>query len=124
NYMDDLRELGMYTGYGNDRLQIGAVKLFADGAFGRRTALLSEAYNDAPGQFGEAMHSNEELYSIIQQARGLSMPVAVHTIGDQALENVLDVLDQFPAVNYRDRIIHVQVLREELIPRLAVPHRI
>nr|WP_188383291.1 amidohydrolase [Ornithinibacillus halotolerans] len=124
NYMDDLKELGMYTGYGNDRLQIGAVKLFADGAFGRRTALLSEAYSDAPGQYGEAMHSNEELYSIIQQARGLSMPVAVHTIGDQALENVLDVLDQFPAVNYRDRIIHVQVLREELIPRLAVPHRI
>ncbi len=52
------------------------------------------------------------------------MPVAVHTIGDQALENVLDVLDQFPSVAYRDRLIHVQVLREELIKRLAAPDRI
>ncbi|GHH98826.1 amidohydrolase [Neobacillus kokaensis] len=123
-YLDDLKEAGMYTGFGNETLQIGAVKIFADGAFGRRTALLSEAYHDAPDTFGDAMYSNDELYDIIRKARGLSMPIAVHTIGDQALENILDLLDQFPAVSYRDRLIHVQALRKDLIPRLAVPTRI
>ncbi|WP_096274148.1 amidohydrolase [Paucisalibacillus globulus] len=123
-YLDDLKEAGMYTGFGNDTLQIGAVKLFADGAFGRRTALLSEPYHDAPNQYGEAMYSSEELYDIIRKARDLSMPIAVHTIGDKALEMVLNELDKFPTVAYRDRLIHVQALRKDLISRLAIPSRI
>jgi predicted amidohydrolase YtcJ len=40
------------------------------------------------------------------------------------LENILDVLDQFPTVSYRDRLIHAQVLSEELIPRLQHSSRI
>src|SRR5690625_7827133 len=94
----------MYAGYGNDTLQIGAVKIFADGALGRRTALLSEPYADAQGVYGDGMFDQNTLSEIIKEARDLSMPVAVHTIGDQALENVLDVLDQFPPVAYRDRL--------------------
>ncbi|MBS8266488.1 amidohydrolase [Mesobacillus boroniphilus] len=123
-FLPNLKEAGMYTGYGNDTLQIGSVKIFADGAFGRRTALLSEPYSDAPGHYGDAMYDQEHLYELVKGARELDMPIAVHTIGDQALENVLDVLDQFPTVAYRDRLIHAQVLREELIPRLKAPSRI
>ncbi|MFC4024353.1 amidohydrolase [Oceanobacillus longus] len=123
-FLDDLRDMGMYAGYGNETLQIGAVKLFADGAFGRRTALLSEPYNDDPGNYGKAMFDQHAIYDIIKRARELSMPIAVHTIGDQALVNVLDLLDQFPTVKHRDRLIHVQVLREDLIERLAQPSRI
>ncbi|WP_211340575.1 amidohydrolase [Mesobacillus subterraneus] len=123
-FLTDLKEAGMYTGYGNDTLIIGAVKIFADGAFGRRTALLSEEYSDAPGHYGDAMYDQEQMYEIVRGARELDMPIAVHTIGDKALENVLDVLDQFPAAAYRDRLIHAQVLREELIPRLKAPSRI
>src|SRR5699024_12090422 len=51
------------------------------------------------------------------------MPTAIHTIGDQALETVLNILDQFPLTPFRDRIIHVQVLRQDLIKRLAEPGR-
>ncbi|APC49252.1 hydrolase [Virgibacillus halodenitrificans] len=123
-FIDDIRKMGMYAGYGNDTLKIGAIKIFADGAFGRRTALLSEAYTDAPNEFGNAIFEQTTLYEIVRKARELSMPIAVHVIGDQALENVLDVLDQFPTAAYRDRLIHVQVVREELIGRLAVPTRI
>ncbi|GGB48648.1 amidohydrolase family protein [Virgibacillus dakarensis] len=123
-FLKDLRENGMYAGYGNETLQIGAIKIFADGALGRRTALLSEPYSDAPDEYGKAMFDQDTLYEIVKNARSLSMPTAVHTIGDQALENVLDVLDQFPPVAYRDRIIHVQVAHNELIKRLATPSRI
>lgn len=123
-YLKELKQSGMYAGYGNDTLQIGAVKIFADGALGRRTALLSEPYADAQGIYGDGMFDQLTLSEIIKEARDLSMPVAVHTIGDQALENVLDVLDQFPPVAYRDRLIHVQVMREALRERLAIPSRI
>jgi predicted amidohydrolase YtcJ len=123
-FLKELKERGMYAGYGNDRLQIGAIKIFADGAFGRRTALLSEPYSDAPGQFGDTMLTQEELYEIVKRSREHSMPIGVHTIGDQALENVLDVLDQFPRVAYRDRIIHASLVRGDLIRRLQDPSRI
>lgn len=120
-YLPALKEKGMFAGFGNEKLQIGAIKIFADGAFGRRTALLSQPYHDEPGQFGEAMQTEEVLFNIVKDARVQSMPIAVHTIGDQALENVLNILDQFPKVKYRDRIIHTSLVRKDLIARLADP---
>jgi predicted amidohydrolase YtcJ len=123
-YLKRLKEKGMFAGFGNENLQIGAIKIFADGAFGRRTALLSEPYQDDPSQLGEAIHSQESLYEMIKQVRDHGFPIAVHTIGDKALENVLDILDQFPKVKYRDRLIHVSLVREELIRRLVDSSRI
>ena len=123
-FLDDLRERSMYAGYGNERLQIGAIKIFADGAMGRRTALLSTPYQDAPETYGDAMYDQATLYDIVSQARKMDMPVAVHAIGDKALENVLDILDRFPAAPYRDRLIHASIIRKDLLKRLAVPHRI
>jgi predicted amidohydrolase YtcJ len=48
SFLKRMIKTGLVTGFGNEKLQIGAVKLFADGAFGRRTALLSEPYHDQP----------------------------------------------------------------------------
>jgi predicted amidohydrolase YtcJ len=123
-YLKLLKEREMYAGYGNEKLQIGAIKIFADGAFGRRTALLSEPYHDNPDQSGEAMFNQDTLYQIVKEVREHGMPLAVHTIGDKALENVLDILDQFPTVKYRDRLIHVSLIRKELVQRLADHSRI
>jgi predicted amidohydrolase YtcJ len=123
-FLPVLKEKGMVAGFGNEKLQIGAIKIFADGAFGRRTALLSAPYNDDPGQYGEAMQTQDVLYNIVKEAREQSFPIAVHTIGDQALENVLDIIDQFPKSYYRDRIIHTSLVREDLVKRLAEPGRI
>lgn len=123
-YVNKLIERKMYTGFGNDRLQIGAVKIFADGALGGRTALMSEPYQDDRNNFGFEIHSQESLYHIVSQAKYHNMPVAVHAIGDKALENVLTVLDRFPQSKYRDRIIHAQILRPDLITCLKRGNRI
>src|SRR5699024_1039426 len=114
-FIEEIKDLGFYTGFGNDSLKIGAIKIFSDGALGRRTAHLSKPYSDETSTYGESIYNEETLYNIINNTRHLHMPVAIHTIGDQALENVLDILDQFPLTPYRDRLIHVQVLREDLI---------
>jgi predicted amidohydrolase YtcJ len=123
-HMHELKELQMTAGYGNSHVQIGAVKIFADGALGRRTAYLSQPYADDPSTSGYPVHEQEELTELVRQARSLGMPIAVHTIGDKALEMVLDSLDQFPGVAYRDRLIHTQILRPDLLVRLKHPHRI
>lgn len=123
DYLEEMVTSGMSTGYGNDKVRIGAIKLFADGALGGRTAHLSEPYLDDPCNVGNAMYDNEVLFQLIRDIRLQNMPVAIHTIGDQALINVLDILDQFKPSKYRDRLIHVSILNEQLIQRLSSPHR-
>lgn len=81
--LKDLKEREMNTGFGNETLQIGAIKFFADGAFGGRTALLSEPYHDVPEQFGEALLDKETLFEMFKEVKEYGMPIAVHTIGDQ-----------------------------------------
>lgn len=123
-HMHELRDLQMHAGYGNDHVRIGAVKIFADGALGRRTAYLSAPYADDPSTSGYPVHEQEELTELVRQARSLSMPIAVHTIGDKALEMVLDSLDLFAPAAYPDRLIHTQIVRPDLLERLRHPHRI
>lgn len=123
-YLEELKDAGMYAGYGNNKVMIGAIKFFADGALGGRTALLSEPYADSPGNYGNAMYEKEELLQLMRNCREFDMPIAVHTIGDQALIDVLDNLDKLKPVAYRDRLIHVSILNDQLIERLKSPNRI
>ncbi|MEH7239221.1 amidohydrolase [Bacillus sp. JJ1562] len=116
--VDDMHRLGYSFGDGGDYLEFGAMKIFADGSLGGRTALLSHPYNDSPKTSGVAIHSLEELKQLVQKARRYKMPVAVHAIGDLAFEYVLDAIEEFPPLqNQRDRLIHAQILRKELIER-------
>ncbi|KSU83645.1 hypothetical protein GA0061096_2946 [Fictibacillus enclensis] len=103
-------------------LEFGAMKIFSDGAFGGRTALLSKPYNDAPDTSGVAIHSPQALKELVKQAREYQMPVAVHTIGDLSLEYTLDAIGAYPPVTKeRDRIIHAGLVRPELIERMKQP---
>ncbi|WP_411333569.1 amidohydrolase [Metabacillus indicus] len=101
-------------------IEFGAMKLFADGALGGRTALLSEPYEDDPGTNGVSIHSEEGLNSLIQKARGYGMEVAIHTIGDLAFEKALDAIEANPPLqkHQHDRLIHAQILNAELIERV------
>lgn len=119
----DFKQQGHTYGPLEEGLELGAMKIFADGALGGRTALLSHPYNDAPETAGVAIHSREELKGLVAEARKENMPVAVHAIGDLALEYVIDALEAWPVpAGVRDRIIHVQIARKDLVERLkALP---
>lgn len=109
---------------GSDYVELGAVKIFADGAIGGRTAWLTEDYSDDPGNNGVAMLRTEDFEKVVQKARSHGLPVAVHAIGDRAAEEVLTVIDRNPLANgRRDRLIHGQILNEkalELLKKLPV----
>ncbi|RHW40757.1 amidohydrolase [Neobacillus notoginsengisoli] len=105
---------------GNEWIEFGAMKIFSDGALGGRTALLSEPYSDAPETSGIAMFSREELSMLVGEARKHQMPVAIHAIGDLAFEYCLDTIEANPHNGPgRDRLIHAQILRGDLIERAA-----
>ncbi|WP_059171407.1 amidohydrolase [Bacillus sp. FJAT-27445] len=103
---------------GNEWIEFGAMKIFSDGALGGRTALLSQPYSDSPDTSGVAIFSREELSALVAEARKHHMPVAIHAIGDLAFEYCLDALESNPLSGPgRDRLIHAQILREDLIER-------
>lgn len=98
--------------------EFGAMKIFADGALGGRTALLSFPYHDDPSTTGVAIHTENELALLVKKARSYKMEVAVHVIGDLAFEITLDAIEANPPQDgQHDRLIHAQILRKDLIER-------
>lgn len=114
--LDDMFAAGLDYKKGTEYLELGAMKIFSDGALGGRTAWLSEPYEDDKNNFGIPIHSVGELEDLVVKARKRGMPVAVHAIGDQAAWSVAKVLENYPLKNgRRDRIIHAQVINNELL---------
>lgn len=105
--------------YDEPWMTAGEMKFFVDGALGAKTALLSAPYADAPETSGLAVYSDQELEELVGLARSYGEAVAVHIIGDAALEKILDMLEKYPVEEgKRDRLIHVNVLRDDLVERM------
>lgn len=104
-----------------DRLRMGGVKLYMDGALGSRGAWLKTPYADAPGA-GLPRLSDTQLGNLMSRAALDHFQVAVHAIGDRANEVVLDSVEQLNQtykVDRRWRIEHAQILDPADIPRFA-----
>lgn len=119
--LDDLCRDGLYRHAGG-RLEMRAVKLYADGALGSRGAALLADYADEPGNRGLLVEASERLAAIIRRAAGCSVQPAVHAIGDRANRAVLDAyasLTPEQRKQLRPRVEHAQVVDPDDIPRFA-----
>ena len=95
------------------------MKFFIDGALGGQTALLSKPYTDTPETSGMAVHTDEEIDELVALARTYGEAIAVHVIGDAAVEKALDAIEKYPVPEgKKDRLIHVNVLRDDLVDRM------
>ena len=72
------------------RMKIAGLKLFMDGAYSNRTAWTEEPY---PDSHDHGMHTlaDDELRAAVAWARRNRIQVAVHAMGDRALNHVLDM---------------------------------
>ena len=105
--------------YKENFVERDAMKIFADGAFGAKTALVSEPYVDSTNK-GLQIHTADKLEEMVQTARANNDAVAVHMIGDRAIEMVLDAIEKYPVPQGKhDRLIHISLLRPDLIERIA-----
>lgn len=101
-------------------IEHGAMKIFIDGALGGSTAALSEPYEDEPNNNGLLIQTDEALEELVNIARKHGEAVAMHVIGDAAVELALDMVEKHPAPSgKRDRLIHCSILRQDLIDRMT-----
>nr|WP_138494277.1 amidohydrolase [Paenibacillus pinistramenti] len=121
-YMKEAAGLGVMAGSGDEWTRIGAMKIFADGAIGGRTALLQQPYSDAPHTRGMAIQTEEQLHELVAMARRHGYPIAVHAIGDGAAALTLGAMEKHPlgpSSGLPDRFIHAQVLDRNLVERMS-----
>lgn len=114
--------LGLKSGLGDDWIRIGALKLFADGTLGSRTAALLEPY-DGVDSCGEALIPPDALRALVGRAFGAGFSVAIHAIGDRACRNALDAFEahaaKIPGLALAPRIEHLQLVHPDDLPRFA-----
>jgi len=96
-------------------LEVRGLKLFADGALGSRGAALREPYSDAPGESGSLLQQ-DILDERVARAVRLGFDVAIHAIGDRAVDASLKAFEAAREVPgprsstaYRHRVEHAQI---------------
>ncbi len=102
----------------NPYLQLGAIKTFYDGTISSQTALMSQPYQHSKN-LGERQFSLKNWEALLVRIRQEGLPVAIHTIGDQALDEVADWLTKYPVkVGLHDRIIHASFAKVSTLEKL------
>ncbi len=113
--LDAFRKLAAHVS-GDDMLRVCGVKVFADGSFGARTAALREPYSDDATNRGRLLLSSKNLAKIVEEAEEYGMQVAVHAIGDLALEETLKALEES---SMRHRIEHASLTPPDIVEKLS-----
>ena len=96
-----------------DRLHMGGVKLYADGALGSRGAWLKAPYTDRPGTSGLPQLTETQLGNLMSRAAMDGYQVAVHAIGDKANATLLTTITDLGHTyggDRRWRIEHAQII--------------
>ena len=105
-----------------DRLRLGGVKLYADGALGSRGACLKQPYTDAPPQTGLCFLDDAKLRNLMSRAAMDGFQLAIHAIGDRANAQILDAIEELGPTYRGDRrwrIEHAQISDPADLPRFG-----
>jgi predicted amidohydrolase YtcJ len=116
--LDELINLGIYSELGDDKLRIGGVKIFVDGALGSQTALMKRPYLGSKNNTGLEVTKINELKKQVVKAAQNNLACAIHAIGDRAVSNVISAFEKVENKNLRHRIEHLQLISRGDIGRL------
>ncbi len=112
---------GYRFGYGSEKYRVNCIKLLSDGSLGARTAAMRTPYNDNPSTNGIELFSQDELNRAVLLTHENDCPVAIHGIGDRAIEMSLNAIEyakiKAPEHNPRHGIVHCQITDNALLDR-------
>jgi hypothetical protein len=124
--LTDIIDLGLLTGFGNDRLRVGHVKFFSDGGMGARTAWMIDPFLDAG--CGMPLMDMAVLAENVRRADDAGLSVMIHAVGDRANRELVNLFEKLesrradagrPPAAIPHRIEHVQMIRPEDARRLG-----
>lgn len=112
---------GLRTGFGDEWLQIGPVKMFSDGSILGTTAALTEEYACCQ-HHGYFQGDPEQMRERALKAAASGWSLAIHAIGDAAVDFAIETLEEAVEKNgvpdMPHRIEHGGIVRPNQIERL------
>jgi predicted amidohydrolase YtcJ len=118
-----MKQARIRTGFGNEWLRVGGLKLLADGSCSERTMRMSTPYADRPDYYGILTMNQQELDETIEAAHVHHFQVGVHANGDVAIDMVLKAYERaiklHPRPDPRFRIEHCTLVNPALLARIA-----
>jgi len=127
--VDDQVKIGIRHAFGGPFLRIGALKAFADGSLGSRTAYFYKPYLDQPntrGLLSDEMHPISLMRDRMMKADAAGLQICTHAIGDEAISTILDLYTQIEQAHgpadRRFRIEHAQHMAAKDFDRFATLH--
>src|SRR5438034_7176457 len=125
----DQAKVGIRRAWGSSYLRLGAVKGYADGSLGSRTAYMFEPFADDPGNSGllsDEMHPPSAMRERLMGAGAAGLQIRVHAIGDRAISMMLDIFGDIEKEHgYHDQrftIEHAQHMAQKDFERFARLH--
>ncbi|GAA2468339.1 amidohydrolase [Streptomyces macrosporus] len=116
-------DLGLRSGFGDDRLRLGPMKIWLDGSLIGRTATVTEPFCGHDHATGVYQNDPDEMRRLVVAAHRAGWRVAAHAIGDAAVDLALDAFDEArrttPRPGVRHRIEHSGVVRPDQLKRYA-----
>lgn len=105
---------------GDEKLCVAGIKVFMDGSISGETAYNTDPYPS--GKMGVSLTSVEKLKRAVKMARDNKLQLAVHAMGDKAIQTVIDVtkemepwLTTMPSV----RIEHASLMTDQMFAEIA-----
>ena len=118
---DQLRNAGVYTGFGDEWIRVGGVKYAADGSASERTMRMSTPYVGT-NDYGILTMTQQEIHERVEDAHRNNWQVGIHANGDVTIDMVLQayerVLKQWPHPDRRHRIEHCSLVNPSLLQRI------
>ena len=115
-----LRKPPLHGGERDSKFKMSAIKLYIDGSLGASTAWMHEPFLDSPENSGLCVYDNlEDLYIEMKDAHNLGYQIGIHSIGDKANRELVDLyrrlLAEYPKEDHRHRIEHASLLTSDVI---------
>ena len=114
--IQELESMPFHTGFGNDRLKVGAIKMSIDGAYSGPTSWLLPPYPSEDYEAGIRI-PEEAFYPVAKRGHELGWQLGIHCIGDGAIQMCVNsmekILQESPRADARPYIHHYTVLPPE-----------
>lgn len=111
--IEEIESLSFRTGFGNDRIKLGAIKMSVDGGMGGQAAWLVDEYRTRPGYRGVERIPEDALYRVAKRAHDLGWQLGIHAIGDQGIIRTVNLMERIvkenPRPNARHYLHHISV---------------
>ncbi len=107
-HWESARDLVASEGKGDDLLRWGGLKGFVDGSLGSSTAWFYEPYRDNPETSGFPLTEPAKLKTLIAAADAAGLKLAIHAIGDRAIDMLIEAMRETAAAGIADRRYRIE----------------